>query len=66
MELPLAVVERIMRQAGADGITDSAVIAMQASAQDIAEEVAGDAAAMAERDGRSTVTVEDVENALEL
>ncbi|MCJ7479381.1 MAG: NFYB/HAP3 family transcription factor subunit [Candidatus Nanohaloarchaeota archaeon QJJ-7] len=62
MELPLAVVERVMRSAGADRLGENAVIAMRESAQEIAEEVAGDAVKMS---GRGSVTAEDVEKALE-
>ncbi|MDY6769534.1 MAG: histone [Candidatus Nanohaloarchaea archaeon] len=66
MDLPLAVVERIMRNAGAERLTEGAVMAMRASAQDIADEVVADAADVARQDGRDTVTVEDVERALEI
>ncbi len=66
MELPLAVVERIMRNAGADRVTEGAVRAMRDSSQSIADEVVGDAAATARRDGRDEVTVADVEAALEI
>ncbi|MDY6761744.1 MAG: histone-like protein [Candidatus Nanohaloarchaea archaeon] len=65
MELPLAVIERIMRNAGAERLTEDAVIAMQDSAQSIAEEVVADAAAAAEAAGRDEVSVADVEQALE-
>ncbi|MDY6766374.1 MAG: histone [Candidatus Nanohaloarchaea archaeon] len=65
MTLPLAVIERIMRNAGADRVTEGAVRAMQESAQSIADEVVKDAAAAARRDGRDEVTVGDVEAALE-
>lgn len=65
MELPLAVIERIMRNAGAEGLTEDAVVTMRDSAQGIAEEVVKDAVESARREGRDTVTVEDVEKALE-
>lgn len=65
MDLPLAVIERIMRNAGADGIAEDAVREMRESSQRIAEEVVADAASIAREDGRDSVTVEDVERALE-
>ncbi|MDY6770069.1 MAG: histone [Candidatus Nanohaloarchaea archaeon] len=65
MELPLAVIERIMRNAGAERLTEDAVIAMQDSAQAIAEEVVADAAEAARAAGRDEVAVADIEQALE-
>ncbi len=65
MALPLAQVERIMRNAGAERVTEKAVRRMQESATGIAEEVAGDAVALAREDGRESVTVEDVRRAVE-
>ncbi|MFB6265858.1 MAG: histone family protein [Candidatus Nanohaloarchaea archaeon] len=65
MELPLAVVERVMRNAGAEKIEENAVIAMRSSSQSIAEEVAKDAVSAAREEGRDRITAEDVEKALE-
>lgn len=65
MAIPLAVIERIMRNAGAQGVSEDAVRAMRDSAQSIAEEVVQDAADIAVEDGRDNITVEDVERALE-
>lgn len=65
MGLPLAVIERIMRNAGAKGLSEDAVREMRDSAEDIAGEVIGDAARIAREEGRDTINVEDVERAME-
>lgn len=65
MELPLAAIERIMRNAGADGLTEDAAKALRGSAQDIVEEMARDAVTIAREDGRDEVTVDDIRRAIE-
>lgn len=65
MELPLAEIERIMRNAGAERLSENAVLVMQDSAQDIAEELARDAVAVAREAGHRSVTAEDVQKAIE-
>lgn len=65
MELPLATIERIMRNAGAERLSDDAVDEMQHSSQEIAEEVAQDAVAHMREEGRDTLEREDVRYAIE-
>lgn len=65
MDLPLAAIERIMRNAGADGLTEDAATALRDSAQEIVEEMARDAVTIAREDGRENVTVDDVRRAIE-
>lgn len=65
MDLPLATIERIMRNAGADRLTEDAVATMQGSAQALAEELASDAVAVAAEDGRDRVGRDDIRKAVE-
>lgn len=65
MELPLATVERIMRKAGADRLTENAIISMRESAGAIADEVADEAVENARQRGNGAVAMEDLEKALE-
>lgn len=63
--IPLAHVERIMRNAGAKRLSDEAIEELRDSAEEIAEEVAADAVRIAEQDGRSGITLDDVRAAIE-
>jgi len=60
MDLPLAPIERIMRNAGAVRISEDAVIALASMLVERAEEVSEDAIAMAKHAGRKTVTADDI------
>lgn len=60
MELPLAPIERIIRKAGADRVSEDAVIALANILKDRAEEVSEDAIALAKHAGRKTITAEDI------
>lgn len=65
MELPLAAIERIMRNAGAERMTEDAVLALQESAQGLVDEMVRDAVAVAEEDGRARITRGDIRDAIE-
>lgn len=65
MELPLAEIERIMRNAGAERLSENAVLAMRGSAGEIAAELARDAVAVAREEGHRSVTAEDVQRAID-
>lgn len=66
MRIPLAEVERIMRNAGAERISESAIEELRDSAQEIAEEVAEDAVRIARENGHDRVARSDVEQAKEV
>ena len=59
-ELPLAPLERIMRNAGADRVSEDAVIALAEIIEDIAEELSEDAIAIAKHAGRKTIMADDL------
>jgi histone H3/H4 len=59
-ELPLAPLERIMRNAGADRVSEDAVIALAEIIEDVAEELSEDAIAIAKHAGRKTIMAEDL------
>ncbi len=65
MELPLATIERIMKNAGAERLSEDAVDRMRDSAQALAEELASDAVAIASEEGRDSVTRDDIRRAVE-
>lgn len=60
MELPRAPLERIMRQAGAERVSEDAVEALRESVEEVADDVAQDAVESAGDDDRSTVQRDDV------
>jgi len=59
--LPLATVERIMRTAGADRISNDAVKAAADRAESLIENLTKDAVILSKHAGRKTVTAEDIE-----
>jgi DNA-binding protein len=61
MELPLAPIERIMRDAGAERISPDAVVALSNMLKKRAEEVTEDAIALAKHAGRKTITTDDIQ-----
>ncbi len=65
MDLPLAHVERIMRNAGATSLAEDAIAELRDSTTEIAAEVARDAVQHAQDERRETVTVADVRYAVE-
>ncbi len=60
MELPLSPIERIIRNAGAERVSEDAVIALAGVLKERAEEISEDAIALAKHAGRKTVTADDI------
>lgn len=59
-EIPLAPIKRVMKNAGAERVSDDAVEAMRDAMEDWAEDLAQDANTFATHAGRKTVQKEDV------
>lgn len=64
MSLPKAAVERIIRNAGAERVSDGAVEELREAIEDLGDEIAADASDMADYADRNTVKKEDVEMAV--
>lgn len=60
-ELPLAPIKRVIKNAGAERVSDDAVEAMRDVLEREAEEIAGEAQKFADHAGRKTVKREDIE-----
>ena len=60
MDLPLAPIERIMRNTGVERVSEDAVVALANILKDRAEELTEDAIALAKHAGRKTVTADDI------
>ncbi|MBW2992202.1 NFYB/HAP3 family transcription factor subunit [Candidatus Woesearchaeota archaeon] len=58
--LPLAAMEKIMKKAGAERVSDKAKTALKAVLEDIGEKLASDAVKFAMHAGRNTVKATDV------
>ena len=58
--LPLATVERIMRTAGAERISNDAVSAVAEKAEALMKELTKEAVVLSRHAGRKTVTAEDI------
>jgi len=63
MSLPNAPVERIIRKAGAERVSEDAVEELRIAVQEAGDEIAQDAINLAEHANRNTVKKEDVEMA---
>lgn len=63
MSLPNAPIERIIRKAGAERVSQDAVEELRDAIEDVGEEVARDAVEMANHADRKTVKASDVEMA---
>ncbi|MBT5021540.1 histone family protein [Candidatus Woesearchaeota archaeon] len=58
--LPLAAMEKILKQCGAERVSDKAKVALKNVIEDIAEEIAENAVKLALHAGRKTVKAGDV------
>lgn len=58
--IPLAAMERILKQAGAERVSDSAKIALKELIEEIAEKISHDAIKFAAHAGRKTVKSGDI------
>ena len=58
--LPLAAMEKILKQSGAERVSDKAKSALKDVVEDIAEEIAQNAVRLAMHAGRKTVQEEDI------
>jgi len=58
--LPLAAMEKILKNAGAERVSDKAKVALKDVIQDIAEKIAIDSVKFAIHAGRKTVKSEDI------
>ena len=59
--LPLAAMEKILKNVGADRVSDKAKEALKNVVEDIAEEIAQDAVKFAMHAGRKTVKARDID-----
>jgi len=62
--LPLAAMEKLLRQGGADRVSDKAKVALKNALEDIATEISVKAIKLAEHAGRKTVKSEDIKLAV--
>ena len=58
--LPLAAMEKILKQSGADRVSDKAKVALKNTMEDLADEIAVKAVNLAKHAGRVTVKASDV------
>jgi len=63
MSLPNAPIERIIRKAGAERVSEDAVEELRRAVQEAGDEIAQDAIDLAKHANRNTVKKEDVEMA---
>jgi histone H3/H4 len=61
MSLPNAPIERIIRKAGAERVSDEAIEELRKAIEEAGEDIAREASEMAEHAERSTVTDSDVD-----
>jgi len=64
MSLPNAPIERIIRNAGAERVSEDAVEELKEAVEELAAELATDASEMADHAERKTVTKDDIEMAV--
>ncbi len=62
--LPLAAMEKLLKQGGAERVSDKAKIALKDVIEDIANEIAVKSIKLAVHAGRKTVKAEDIKLAL--
>lgn len=58
--LPLAAMEKLLKNAGADRVSEGAKIALKEMIEDIAEEISNHAIKLANHAGRKTVKAKDI------
>ncbi len=58
--LPLAAMEKIMKQAGADRVSDKAKVALKDIVEEITEKISANAVKLAAHAGRKTVKEGDI------
>lgn len=63
MSLPKAPIERIIRKAGGDRISEDAIEELRDAVEEAGKDVAREALEMADHAGRNTVKKEDIEMA---
>lgn len=64
MSLPNAPIERIIRKAGAERVSEGAIEELKFALEDLGDEIASESINMASHAGRNTVKEEDVELAM--
>ena len=62
--LPLAAMEKILKQGGAERVSDKAKVALKNAIEDIANEIASKSIKLAHHAGRKTVKSEDIKLAV--
>lgn len=62
--IPLAAMERILKQAGAERVSDNAKVALKEVVEEIVDKISKDAVRYAEHAGRKTVKSEDIKLAV--
>lgn len=62
--IPLAAMERILKQAGAERVSDNAKVALKEVVEEIVDKISKDAIRYAEHAGRKTVKSEDIKLAV--
>ena len=62
--LPLAAMEKILKQGGADRVSDKAKVALKNAMEDIANEISIKAIKLANHAGRKTIKAEDIKLAV--